>query len=195
MSLLYTELKNIYDKKDYLNRTSPLEEFHVSLKTFLISELKKQTKYFNPYKFAMNYSMNPKGALNMFLAMSNNSNLLKQFYAIECDCGGIRIVESLDSSIYCDECYNEIVLDNESFLQNINILFTLESQVKKELQLNLKNQSSSVEVGYIKEEDYSRNPSIQEILAISSEGETSEENEDIKEFAEKMRRKMRSGSL
>lgn len=194
MSLLYTELKNIYNKKDYLNRTSPLEEFHVSLKTFLISELKKQTKYFNPYKFAMNYSMNPRGALNIFLAISKDSNLLKQYFAIECDCGGIRIVESLDSMIFCDECYNEIVFENETFLQNINILFALGSQVKKELQFDLKHQSSSVEVGYIKEEDYSRNPSIQDILTIPTEGETPEETEDINEFAEKMRRKMRIGS-
>lgn len=194
MSLLYIELKNIYDKKAYLNRTSPLEEFHVSFKLFLINELKKKTRYFNPYKFAAMYAIKPREALNIFLALSVDNKVLQKYFAIECECGGIRIIGTLEEEIFCDECYEEIPFNKEYFLENITILFKLEHKIKKELEFNLKHQSSSANSKIVKEEEILRGPSFDDILATQKEDEGLDEILGMKEFAERMRNNLNLGA-
>jgi len=186
--MLYTELSSIYEKKDYLNKIKPFEELHYMLKKFLVTELKKQTVYFNPYKFAYINTMNHKAALNFFLAVSYTESVFKPYYSVECDCGSTNIVEELSPEIimFCDECLDEIQLYENSYLKNVNVLFKLNSNIKKEINLDLKLQSSSEETNLSGEDISIGEPSLGDIMDSQDE-----ELKEISAFSIKFAKELR----
>ncbi len=178
--MFYTDLENIYIKKDFLEKKFCFNQYYPLLRNFLAKEVKLGSEFISPYRFAVHYGMSIKDVINFFIALSGETGVFSRFYKLECDCGEYSFLDEKDLSFTCPYCY-ESDIKVDSNLSNIDLMFKLKDSTLNELRIELKKaQSSSDNIDYqfiTSGEEYlseaNANVSLSEII---SDPEIMEEN-------------------
>lgn len=194
--MLYTELKNIYKEKTFLDYEFPFEEFYPQLKQFLISEVKEGAIYLSPYRFTLAFGYNLPSILRFFLALSDQSGILNQLYKIECtNCGTPYILEweELRQFKCYDGCGEVDDLSNISYLEDIKMIFEINEPLLEDVKDHLKDSTSSNVMKDIPKNTFEEDFPLQDYLEVNNIGQTSNANfyERVSQLPKTMRSRLK----
>ncbi|MDG5787811.1 hypothetical protein QA612_09895 [Evansella sp. AB-P1] len=169
--MLYTKLKTIYEAKPFLEKHYPFDQYYPLLQSHITKEIKLNAEYFNPYRFANEFSLDSKKSLNFFISLSTGkATVFEKNYQYNCvNCNLPKILTSfvLTEMLVCDECYTPFFIEDENSLKYIEFIFKLKSEILTDVKQQIKKvQSSSKETKRDLEEDReqsSSNPNIADV--------------------------------
>lgn len=145
MSILCTKLKDIFLLHPNYSSIYSFEEIYPNLRLFFIDSIKNGETYIDPNYFSMKFAIDTKFSRELFLCLGDYS-ILNKFYNITCDaCFETTITPELENIIQCVHC-GEIPFDietNTNPLNYVGYLFKINTEIRNELILDLKDRPSS----------------------------------------------------
>ncbi|UOR12001.1 hypothetical protein [Halobacillus amylolyticus] len=143
--MFYTELKNIYSRKKFLESKFPLETYYPRMNHFITQELRLGATFFSPFRFAHMFGIDVNSSVSFFLSLSDKNGIFSKLYKYECDnCDELNILKSEDElmNFECQECNKPGDLSNSSFLSDVKLLFKLKDIFYEEAMKDLKAHAS-----------------------------------------------------